>query len=54
MSRVSDEHNPYQLYADELSDEDRADLLNLNCGDEPWSRAATEWMLGSDVCSTHT
>lgn len=49
MSRVSDEFNPYQLYADELSDEDRADLLNLNCGDDPWSRAATEWMLGSDV-----
>ena len=49
MCRASDEHNPFQLYADELSDEDRADLLHLNCGDEPWSRAATEWMLGSDV-----
>lgn len=49
MSRVSDEHNPYQLYADELTDDDRAELINLNCGDEPWSRTATEWMLGSDV-----
>lgn len=49
MSRVSDEHNPYQLYADELTDDDRADLPYLNCGEEPWSRAATEWVLGSDV-----
>lgn len=46
---MSDEPNPYQLYADELTEHDRSELLNLNCGDEAWSRAATEWMLGSDV-----
>jgi hypothetical protein len=46
---VSDEYNPYQLYADKLTPHDRAELLHLNCGEEPWSRAATEWMLGSDV-----
>jgi hypothetical protein len=40
---------PYQLYADELTEDDRSELLNLNCGEDPWSRAATEWMLGSEV-----
>ena len=53
MPRVPDEPNPYQLYADELSEDDRAELLDLSCGDdEPWSRAATEWMLGSEVWSS--
>jgi GNAT superfamily N-acetyltransferase len=46
---VPDEPNPYQLYADELADDDRAELVHLNCGNEPWSRAATEWLLGSEV-----
>lgn len=49
MLFVSAEHNPYQLYADELTEEDRSELIHLNCGDAPWSRAATEWILGSDV-----
>lgn len=49
MVGVPDEPNPYQLHADELGEDVRAELLSLNCGDEPWSRAATEWLLGSDV-----
>lgn len=46
---MSDDYNPYQLYADELTTDDRPELIHLNCGDAPWSLAATEWMLGSDV-----
>jgi ribosomal protein S18 acetylase RimI-like enzyme len=49
MPTVTSESNPYQLYADELTEDDRAELIHLNCGDEAWSRAATEWMLGSEV-----
>lgn len=46
---MSDEHNPYQLYADEFTEGDHAELIHFNCGDDPWSRAATEWMLGTEV-----
>ena len=37
------------LFADEFSIADRQFLADLNCGDEPWSRAATEWIKGSEV-----
>ena len=44
--------NPHELYADELTKEDVADLAaNFNCcGDNtaPWALAANEWILGSD------
>lgn len=49
---MPDEHDPYQLYADELRASDLAELIDFDCGDDPdkpWSRAATEWLLGSDV-----
>lgn len=46
---MAEDENPYQLFADELTENDRSELLHLNCGVEPWSRAATEWMLGSEV-----
>lgn len=46
---VSDAHDPYQLYADELTEDDRSELIDFDCGQEPWARAATEWLLGSDV-----
>lgn len=48
MFIVSHENNPYQLYADEFTEEDLSELLDLDCGNEPWSRAATEWILGTD------
>lgn len=37
------------LFADELTRADLPFLANLDCGDEPWSRAATEWIRGSEV-----
>ncbi len=37
------------LFADELTIADRKFLAGLHCGDEPWSRAATEWIRGSEV-----
>lgn len=46
---MADEHNPFQLYADDLTEDDRSELVYLDCGDEPWSRAATEWIVGSEV-----
>ncbi len=46
---MSDKHNPYQLHADEFTEDDRSELINLNCGDEPWARAATQWMIGTEV-----
>ena len=46
---MSDAHNPYQLYADEFTEDDRSELIHLNCGDEAWRRAATEWMIGAEM-----
>ncbi|MEX0727917.1 MAG: hypothetical protein WEB58_23475 [Planctomycetaceae bacterium] len=44
------EGNPYQLYADEFTDDDFPELIHFNCGDDfSWGRAATEWITGSDV-----
>lgn len=37
------------LFADEFTPADQPFLAGLHCGDEPWSRAATEWITGSDV-----
>lgn len=39
----------YQLFADELAENDRSEFLDFSCGDESWSKAATEWIVGSDV-----
>lgn len=39
----------YQLYADRFTPEDQTGLADLNCGEEPWSRAATDWIRGSEV-----
>ena len=39
----------FQLYADEFEESDQQEFARLNCGDEPWARAATEWIQGSDV-----
>ena len=39
----------YQLYADPFTDADQAEMAGLDCGDEPWARAATEWITGPDA-----
>jgi ribosomal protein S18 acetylase RimI-like enzyme len=41
--------HPHQLYAIEFTEADQARLVGFSCGDEPWSRHVTEWILGSDV-----
>ena len=47
---MPDEFNPYQLYVGRLTREDVKDLAEFDCGrEEIWSRAATEWIIGSDV-----
>ena len=43
------DESPYQLYADLLTDEDRSDLVQFDCGSSKWAEAATEWIWGSDV-----
>lgn len=40
---------PHQLYAVEFTEADQARLVGFSCGDEPWSKHVTEWILGSDV-----
>lgn len=37
------------LYADEFTPADQAFLAGLQCGDEAWSKAATEWITSSEV-----
>jgi hypothetical protein len=37
------------LYADEFTHEDQRYLAGLDCGDEAWSMAATEWITSSEV-----
>ncbi len=41
--------SPYQLYADLLTDDDRPDLAQFDCGSGKWAEAATEWIQGSEV-----
>ena len=37
------------LFADEFAAADQQFLAGLWCGDEPWARAATEWIKSSEV-----
>lgn len=37
------------LFADEFTTADQPFLAGLHCGDELWSRAATEWITSSEV-----
>ena len=46
---MASSQNPYQLYADEFTEEDRSELINLDCGEDASGRAATEWLHGSEV-----
>jgi ribosomal protein S18 acetylase RimI-like enzyme len=49
---VSEAASPQQLYADEFTEEDLAELALFDCSgdsDAPWARAANEWLFGSDV-----
>lgn len=41
--------HPHQLYAIEFTEADQARLVGFSCGDEPWSKHVTEWILGSEV-----
>ena len=41
--------HPHQLYAIEFTEADQARMAGFSCGVEAWSRAATEWIRGSDV-----
>lgn len=38
-----------ELFADPFTDADQSEMAGLHCGDEPWARAATAWITGSDV-----
>ena len=42
----------HQLFADPFSTADQSELAGLHCGDAPWSRAASEWIQGSEVCDS--
>jgi len=46
---LSDDSENCALFADELTPEDQQFLAGLQCGSEPWSQAATEWITSSDV-----
>jgi GNAT superfamily N-acetyltransferase len=39
----------YQLFADPFTEADQPAMAGLHFGDEPWARAATAWITGSDV-----
>lgn len=43
------EESPYQLYADLLTEQDRSDLVQFDCGPGKWAEAASEWLQGSEV-----
>lgn len=49
MSEVSEDFHQHQLFADELTTDDVSSLVDFDCGDELWAKAATEWIIGSDV-----
>lgn len=42
----------HQLYAVPFSPLDQARLADFSCGEEPWSRHVSEWLLGSDVIAS--
>ena len=44
---MSDDSENCALFADELTPEDQQFLAGLQCGSEPWSQAATEWITSS-------
>jgi ribosomal protein S18 acetylase RimI-like enzyme len=44
----------FQLFADPFTDADQPAMAGLHCGDEPWARAATAWINGSDVLDSIT
>ena len=46
--------SPFQLFADLFTEDDRADLVNFDCGDSAWAGAATEWIQGSDAIESIT
>ena len=49
---MAEPENPHQLFADEFTESDQAELAPFDCGtkdEAPWARAANEWILGSDV-----
>ena len=41
--------HPHQLYAVPFTEADQARLAGFSCGEEPWARHVSEWILGSDV-----
>ncbi len=49
MTTAPKDSEPYQLFADEFVREDVGELIHFNCGNEPWAKAATEWIIASDV-----
>lgn len=42
-------NHPNQLYAFDFTEADQDRLVGFSCGDDPWSRHVSEWVLGSDV-----
>ena len=44
--------HPHQLYAVDFREAGQFRLADFSCGDELWSRYATEWIRGSDVFSS--
>lgn len=43
------ETEKYPLYVEKFTPEMQPALSQLDCGDEPWARAATEWIKSSEV-----
>lgn len=39
----------FQLFADPFTKADQLEMAGLHCGDEPFARAATAWITGSDA-----
>lgn len=48
-NRKSETVSDFQLFADEYSEADRADLVGFSCGETLHGRYCTQWILGSDV-----
>jgi GNAT superfamily N-acetyltransferase len=44
--------HPDQLFAIPFQQTDQARLEAFNCGSEPWARAASEWIRGSEVLTS--
>lgn len=47
-----DESENWPLFADEFTPADQQFLAGLQCGDESWSQAATEWITSSEVLNS--